>query len=177
MDRPKLLVIFDVNDRLHLDFIVAAANLRAKIYGIEQLYDRKEIAEIIMLAEKTKNVNLFPTEIWCIIFSYLHVYDLKNVSLVCKEFCEVIADSTALMKKFKICLKEKSDPILFHQIMAKSSRKYLNIDIESVDLGSWNLDFFFDNPIRDLTLAYTNCSEETLLQIWNAVKSLKERRE
>lgn len=175
LDRSKLfVVVFDVNDRLHLDFIVAAANLRSKIYGIEQLYDRKEIAEIIMLAEKTQNEYLIPTEIWYIVFSYLRLGDLKNVSLVCKEFYEIIAVSTELMKKFQISLAGESDPIRFHRIMGKSSRKHQKLKIKRVDLDSLALEFFIDNPIRDLVLAYTDCSEDKLLQILHAVKTTLE---
>ncbi|CAL7947644.1 unnamed protein product [Xylocopa violacea] len=38
---------FDVNDPLHLDYIVAAANLRAKVYGIPTNRNREEIARIV----------------------------------------------------------------------------------------------------------------------------------
>lgn len=38
---------FDVNDPLHLDYIVAAANLKADVYGIPQNRDRNAIAEIV----------------------------------------------------------------------------------------------------------------------------------
>ncbi|CAF4721086.1 unnamed protein product, partial [Rotaria sp. Silwood2] len=36
---------FDVNNKLHLDFIVAASNLLAHIYRIPQISDRKSIAD------------------------------------------------------------------------------------------------------------------------------------
>ncbi|XP_066961014.1 ubiquitin-like modifier-activating enzyme 1 isoform X2 [Macrobrachium rosenbergii] len=38
---------FDVNNDLHLDYIVAAANLKAEVYGIPQVRDRQKIADIV----------------------------------------------------------------------------------------------------------------------------------
>lgn len=38
---------FDVNDPLHLDYVLAAANLKAEVYGIPQNRDRAAIAEIV----------------------------------------------------------------------------------------------------------------------------------
>jgi len=40
-------LVFDVNDPMHLDFIYAAANLRAEVYGIEQVRNRETIAELV----------------------------------------------------------------------------------------------------------------------------------
>ncbi|XP_038220786.1 ubiquitin-like modifier-activating enzyme 1 [Zerene cesonia] len=37
---------FDPNDELHLDYIVAAANLRAQVYGIPPCVDREHIAKV-----------------------------------------------------------------------------------------------------------------------------------
>jgi len=51
---PKALD-FDVNDALHLDFVEAAANLQAEVYGIPQNKNRAEIAAIIA----TVNVPVF----------------------------------------------------------------------------------------------------------------------
>lgn len=38
---------YDVNDPLHLDYVFAASNLRAEMYGIPQNRDRKQVMEII----------------------------------------------------------------------------------------------------------------------------------
>ncbi|CAA9999901.1 unnamed protein product [Nesidiocoris tenuis] len=43
---PKPLT-FDVNDPLHLDYVLAAANLKAEVYGIAQNRDRDEVARIV----------------------------------------------------------------------------------------------------------------------------------
>lgn len=37
-------IVFDVNEPLHLDYVVAAANLKAEIYGLQQMRDRAAIA-------------------------------------------------------------------------------------------------------------------------------------
>lgn len=42
---------FDVNDPLHLDFIVAAANLKAEVYGLPPNTDREAIAEVAASVE------------------------------------------------------------------------------------------------------------------------------
>lgn len=38
---------FDVNEPLHLDYVNAAANLKAKVYGLPQVYDRKVVADLV----------------------------------------------------------------------------------------------------------------------------------
>lgn len=40
-------LIFDINNDLHLDYVYAAANLRAEMYGIEQVRDRQQVAGIV----------------------------------------------------------------------------------------------------------------------------------
>lgn len=40
-------LVFDVNNTLHMDYIIAAANLKAKVYGIKTNRDREEIAKIV----------------------------------------------------------------------------------------------------------------------------------
>lgn len=41
-------LVFDVNDPLHLDYVYAAANLRAAVYGIPQVRDRNMVANIVV---------------------------------------------------------------------------------------------------------------------------------
>lgn len=38
---------FDVNNELNLDYIVAAANLKAEVYGLTQIHDRQVISDIV----------------------------------------------------------------------------------------------------------------------------------
>ncbi|KAH8405459.1 hypothetical protein KR215_000197 [Drosophila sulfurigaster] len=40
-------LVFDVEDSMHLDYIYAAANLRAEVYDIPQVRDRQKIAELV----------------------------------------------------------------------------------------------------------------------------------
>ncbi|KAH8300140.1 hypothetical protein KR044_010469, partial [Drosophila immigrans] len=40
-------LVFDVEDSMHLDYIYAAANLRAGVYGIPQVRDRQKVAELV----------------------------------------------------------------------------------------------------------------------------------
>lgn len=42
---------FDVNNSLHLDYIFAAANLKAEVYGIPQIRNREQIAEMVEKVE------------------------------------------------------------------------------------------------------------------------------
>ncbi|XP_030373603.1 ubiquitin-like modifier-activating enzyme 1 [Scaptodrosophila lebanonensis] len=41
-------LVFDVNDPMHLDYIYAAANLRAEVYGIPQVRNRQAVAELVL---------------------------------------------------------------------------------------------------------------------------------
>lgn len=45
--RPPTAVEFDVNDSVHVDFVVAVANSRAKNYGLEGHYDREAIIKVL----------------------------------------------------------------------------------------------------------------------------------
>lgn len=40
-------ITFDAEEPLHLDYILAAANLKAEVYGVPQNRDRAEIVEIV----------------------------------------------------------------------------------------------------------------------------------
>ena len=40
-------VVFDITNDLHLDYIVAGANLKAEVYGISQVRDRSVIADMV----------------------------------------------------------------------------------------------------------------------------------
>uniref|UniRef100_A0A0A9XZ86 E1 ubiquitin-activating enzyme n=4 Tax=Lygus hesperus TaxID=30085 RepID=A0A0A9XZ86_LYGHE len=42
---------FDVNNPLHLDYIFAAANLKAEVYGVPQVRDRDEVAKMVVNVE------------------------------------------------------------------------------------------------------------------------------
>ena len=46
---------FDVNNLLHLDYVVAAANLKAEVHGIQQVRDRKQIAKLVQAIEVCVN--------------------------------------------------------------------------------------------------------------------------
>ncbi|XP_046622814.1 ubiquitin-like modifier-activating enzyme 1 [Neodiprion virginianus] len=45
--RCPVPLTFDLNDRLHLDYIIATANLKAAVYGIRQIRNRNDIASIV----------------------------------------------------------------------------------------------------------------------------------
>lgn len=44
-------ITFDVNEPLHLDYVWAAANLKAEVYGLPQVRDRSKIAELVSQVE------------------------------------------------------------------------------------------------------------------------------
>lgn len=68
--------------------------------------------------------NLLPVEVWCCIFSNLRVADLKNVTLVCKHFNEIVSNSMELMADFKITLRKNFKIPDLRQILSISVRKY-----------------------------------------------------
>jgi ubiquitin-activating enzyme E1 len=44
-------IVFDVNDPLHLDYVFAAANLKAEIYGIPHVRDSDAVREMVLQVE------------------------------------------------------------------------------------------------------------------------------
>lgn len=56
-------ITFDVNQRLHIDFIVSSANLRAEVYGLEQNRDYLYVIEnvqkvVVPIFEPKSNVKI-----------------------------------------------------------------------------------------------------------------------
>lgn len=148
--------------------------MRAERFQIPQLRDRKKIAEWIAAHEERKTrwdgngENILPNEIWNLIFSKLRAADLKNVTLVCTKFSEIINNSLELMEKFWIILEETANPHLFRQVMANSSRKYQNFSVDNLNQDhSFDLEFFKINPIKIFSVSGT-CSKDILLKIWEA---------
>lgn len=43
--------MFNVDEELHLDYVLAAANLKADVYGIEKVTDRTQIRELVNAVE------------------------------------------------------------------------------------------------------------------------------
>lgn len=42
---------FDINDPMHLDYVYAAANLKAEVYGIPQVRDKNVVTELVAQVE------------------------------------------------------------------------------------------------------------------------------
>ena len=55
---PSVLV-FDINDSLHVDYIFAAANLKAEIYGLAQLRDRDAVLALVQTVEVSFTTKIF----------------------------------------------------------------------------------------------------------------------
>lgn len=47
---PKPLV-FDINDPMHIDYVYAAANLKAEVYGMAQVRDRQTVIDLVSQVE------------------------------------------------------------------------------------------------------------------------------
>lgn len=44
-------LVFDINDSMHVDYVYAAANLRAEVYGLPQVRDRDTVVALIQQVE------------------------------------------------------------------------------------------------------------------------------
>lgn len=159
-----------------MDFIFAVANARADLYKIPKMHDRTQIAGILIEIEqnlKEKREKMFqgelrlPAEIWNCIFSKLSVMDLKNVTMVCNRFNLIVAESLQSMEKICIKVTRETDPLVFCQTMAKSNRKYQNVEFEHVDFESpsnelvpndWYLHSLRNRPIVELKISRCSLS-------------------
>lgn len=114
--------------------------------------------------------NFLPEEIWCSIFSNLQYEDLISLSLVCRAFYQIIANSTNLMDNFQIALNKKKG---FRQFLDESPRKYQNLRFINANFNKWTLDSAFLDMlgmrIRHLVLEKIICPEDKLISILNAV--------
>jgi ubiquitin-activating enzyme E1 len=45
--RCPIPMSFDAGDSLHLDYILAAANLKAEVYGVPQIRDREAVRALV----------------------------------------------------------------------------------------------------------------------------------
>lgn len=45
--RCPVAMTFDTNESLHLDYVWATANLKAQVYGLEQVRDRNTVLEMV----------------------------------------------------------------------------------------------------------------------------------
>lgn len=52
-------LVFDVNNPMHLDYVYAAANLKAEVYGLPQVRDRNAVAQLIPRVEVRINDSVF----------------------------------------------------------------------------------------------------------------------
>lgn len=44
-------ITFDVNNDMHLDYVYAAANLKAEVYGLKQVRDRNAVKQLVSKVE------------------------------------------------------------------------------------------------------------------------------
>jgi ubiquitin-activating enzyme E1 len=45
--RCPVPLAFDINEALHIDYVFAAANLKAEVYGLPQVRDRSKVLELV----------------------------------------------------------------------------------------------------------------------------------
>jgi ubiquitin-activating enzyme E1 len=49
--RCPVPILFDMNEDLHLDYILATANLKAEVYGLAQVRERSMIREMVQIID------------------------------------------------------------------------------------------------------------------------------
>jgi ubiquitin-activating enzyme E1 len=133
---PKILD-FDVNDPLHLDFVVAASNLFAEIYGIPQCRDTSEIVSMIQVIEVPKfvpksGVKIAVTDAQAQEMNQAEVGDSKQLQ---KLIDSIPKRDTFKDLKINILEFEKDDDSNFHMdfIVATSNLRAENYGIAQAD--------------------------------------------
>lgn len=110
-----------------------------------------------------------PKELLIEIFSYCKVLPLTHV---CKEFNEIISDSSCLMKKFNLLINEKTN----YQEVAQSRRKHQNILIKfNYKLEDSILDVLkvFGEQIKHLELMRCILREKLFIEMMELLPNLQ----
>lgn len=127
---------FNVNDPLHLDYIVAAANLKAEVYGIPHNRDRNYIAQYVNTVDvpvfiPKSGVKIAVTDSQMAVSNGANV-DLDRVSQLREELPSVAELNNLRLHPLEF---EKDDDMNFHMdfIVAASNLRAANYRIPPAD--------------------------------------------
>lgn len=127
---------FDVNNSLHLDYVVAAANLKAAMYGLEKRADRESVAEMlkeVSVPEFTpkSGVRIAVTDAEAQASNYATV-DIDRLQVIQNEIPPANTFSDLKLTPIEF---EKDDDTNFHMdfIVAASNLRAENYDIAPAD--------------------------------------------
>ncbi|XP_026810919.1 ubiquitin-like modifier-activating enzyme 1 [Rhopalosiphum maidis] len=128
-------IIFDVNNTLHLDYILTAANLRAETYNINQIRDRVYVANVVSsvkVPEFVPKSGVRIAENDSQITNGSSNYDQSKLNKIQKDL-----PSTDSLKNIKIVPlefeKDDDDNLHIDFIVAASNLRATNYDIQPAD--------------------------------------------
>jgi ubiquitin-activating enzyme E1 len=129
-------ITFDVNQRLHIDFIVSAANLRAEVYGLEQ---NRDYTSVIERVEEVVVPEFQPNSNVKIPVSDAELDDNKEDEDVDEEAIRQLADELRDLNKFGLKARglqfEKDDDTNLHMdfVVSASNLRAANYKIPPAD--------------------------------------------
>lgn len=133
--RCPVPLVFDVNDPMHLDYVFAGANLKAEVYGLEQIRDRQTIIEMV---EKIDVPVFKPRSGVRIAITDAAMHENGGEGVDQDRIEKILKDLEALQKdniKIKPLDFEKDDDSNFHMdfIVAASNSRAANYKIQPAD--------------------------------------------
>lgn len=99
-----------------------------------------------------------PPELWETIFNELPGHQLLNVVLVSKKFKVIVEQSTMLMRKLNLVLKNSN---VDDAILLQTKRKYQNLIFDEISVDSILIDFLLKQSANIESIKITNCLKKS----------------
>ncbi|CAD7088673.1 unnamed protein product [Hermetia illucens] len=131
-------LVYNVNDPLHLDYVYAAANLKAEVYGIPQVRDRQKVAEIVSNIKVPMFIPKSGVKIEVTEGSTNNTFDHSNEEIDQDRVNKILTELASLGKldvRIKPLEFEKDDDTNLHMdfIVASSNLRAANYKIPPAD--------------------------------------------